>query len=432
MTLPGMARLIVEVGFSGPTTGAYLHLDDASRGRLDTARLGPDDLWADVSDQVVSARWRHGATTAAGATLRYEAGTATIVLKDPDRRFDPANLSGPYVVAGVSQVEPMRAVRLRAEWIDPQTGVVATYPLWRGFSDDWVAVATGPTTVNVTLTCKDGMAVFAAQDRDPSVAAGAGEDSGARVSRILDLAGWPASDRVIATGNSTLQATTLAGVALSELQLVADSEMGEFYLDTQGRATFRNRLALYSQTRSNTSQALFGDDSTSPTELPYEDIKVTNGAESIFNRISIARVGGVAQVSEDTASRDAYLTRIHRRTDLLLETDAAAADYSDALLNRLAQPEQKFTSLVVNLRADPRLWDKVLGRELGDRITAVRRPPGGGAPIQRDSYIRGIEHEHRADLSWTVTFVLQSAVRGQVFVLDHPILGQLDHSALAY
>jgi hypothetical protein len=63
-----------------------------------------------------------------------------------------------------------------------------------------------------------------------------------------------------------------------------------------------------------------------------------------------------------------------------------------------------------------------------------RRPPGVASPVVKDCFIRGITHTWSASpLSWTTTFTLQSASRyGSFFVLNDPVLGQLDNNALIF
>lgn len=419
-----IADLIVEVGFSGPGTGTALHLDDEVRGLLDSATLADAALWTDVTAWVTAVSTRRGATRADGPILRYEAGAATVTLRNEDRRFDPTNLSGPYTAAGVTQVEPMRAVRIRATW----DGV--TYPVWQGYADEWQVSYDGPTTSKVVLTCSDAFAVFASHDRGAVAAVGAGEDTGARIGRILDSIDWPDEDRLMATGDSTVQATTLADNTLTELLLTADTELGELYMDSRGRVVFRNRLALLEDVRSASPQAVLGDDDG--TELPYADVTVSYDAQSIYNRVSIARAGGTAQVVEDTASQSSYLTRTYTRTDLLHEADSESLDYAGYLLHQASEPELRFASLTLLPSRDDGLWAQALGREIGDRVTVVRRPPGGGDPIERDVIVRGISHEVTAELRWQATFVFQSATRLSFLVLDDPILGVLDENALAY
>lgn len=422
------AEVIVEVGFTAPSTGLYSHLDDASRGLLDTATLAPDGIWIQVPGYVMSVATRRGATRADGPNLRYEAGSATVVFTDAERRFDPTNLDGPYVSAGVTQVEPMRPIRVRATW----DGV--TYNVWRGYVDEWKIEYRNDADAIVTATCFDAFTVFASFDRNESGSVGAGETSGARIGRVLDSIDWGDTDRVIATGLSTLQATTLADNTLTELLLTADSELGEFYIDAEGRAVFRDRHAILTETRSNTSQATFGDDGV---ELRYSSINVDYSRSSIYNVVSIAREGGTAQRVEDSASVDEYLTRTYTRTDLLVQTDAESLAHANFLLGQAAQPELRFAEMEISPRRDAdddgALFEQALGRQFGDRVTVLRRPPGGGDPIERDVFIRGVEHKiSEGATDWTTTFVLQSASRFDFLVLDSPTLGALDSDRLAY
>jgi hypothetical protein len=256
--------LIVEAAFAGgASTGLYLHLDDSARGLLDTAQLGPEDgVWEDITDYVHRVRIRRGATQLESPIPRYEAGTAVISLDNSDRRFDPTNLDGPYVSGGVTQVTPMRAVRVMAVW----DGV--TYHLYRGFADEWRIDYNGPNYSLCELFATDGTKVLANNDRTAVGAVGAGEDTGARISRILDSAEWSETDRIIATGDTTVQATTLADNSWTEILLTQDTEFGEVFFDPQGRVVFRNRHAVMEELRSTSAVARFGDN-------PDPDIETT-------------------------------------------------------------------------------------------------------------------------------------------------------------
>lgn len=425
MTFP---TVIVEVAFSaGASTSVYLHLDDSMRGKLGTGTLAGSDVWTDVTSYVHAWSARRGANRVTSPALRYDSGTATITLDNSDRRFDPTYLAGPYVVAGVTQVTPMRAVRIRAT----HNGV--TYDIWRGFADEWQVDYGGPNYSVVTLTATDATKVLQSYDRAAVATVGGSENSGARVSRILDSVGWSATDRVIATGDTTLQATTLEGPAWTELSLVQDTELGELYIDTAGRVFFRNRLAILEDTRSNTSQATFGDESG---ELRYESVSVNYDDADLINLARIARTGGSTQTAQDTESQTLYLVHTHERTDLLMETDGAAADYAGWLIQQAADPELRFGSMTISPRRNDateenNLFAQVLGRQFGDRITIIRRPPGGGADIERDVFIRGVSHDV-GPLRWHTTFALQSATRFEFLVLDSATLGQLGSNALAY
>jgi hypothetical protein len=252
-----LPTLIVEAGFSSAAqSGSYLFLDDPARGKLDTATLAPDSLFTDITAYATTTvTTRRGANRVESPILRYEAGTVTVVLDNRDRRFDPSNLSGPYVSAGVTQVQPMRPVRIRATW----NGV--TYELFSGYADRWEVGydKAWPSYSTCTLTATDATKVLSNYVRGAVGAVGAGEDSGARATRILNSVSWSATARMIRTGDTTVQATTLAGDAWTELLLTQDTEIGECYLDAGGRVVFRNRQATLEDSRSALPNATFGD-----------------------------------------------------------------------------------------------------------------------------------------------------------------------------
>lgn len=424
-----LPTLIFEVGFTaGPSTGLSLHLGDSARGILDTNTLAAADVLQDVAAYVHEFSTARTSNRVAGPVLRYEAGTLTAQLNNTDRRFDPTNLAGPYVAGGVTQVTPMRIIQVRAAWAG--TG----YSVWRGFADSWLpGYIKGDAYSSVALTATDGFKVLGAYNRPPVAAAGTGELTGARVSRILDSAAWPVPDRVIDTGQTTFQSTTLEGDALAELQLVSDTEIGEVYLDSAGRVTFRDRWAVLTETRSNTSQATFGDDIPGG-ELPYFEIEPSYDDEQMVNLARITRVGGTEQLAQDATSQQNYLTHAYERSDLLMQSDSVAADHANGIVYLSKDPEYRFEALTINPLTDPDdLFPQVLGREIGDRITVRRRPPGGGATIEREVLIRGINHD--VDFrqgTWMTTWQLQAASKASFFVLNHATLGKLNNNALAF
>lgn len=425
--MPSFPTVRVEVAFSVTgTTGTTLHLDDPTRGKLDTATLATDDTWTDVTAYATpqgggKVTTRRGSNRVEGPAIRYEASQCTVLLDNSDRRFDPTNTSGPYTAAGVTQITPMRAVRILADWSG------TTYELFRGYVDEWQLSYDDPGYAEVTLTASDAFKVLGNINRDAATPVGTGETSGARINRILDSVSWPAADRVVATGDTTLQATTLDGDALNEMFLVQDTELGELYVDGGGRVVFRNRSAIFNEARSNVSQATFGDD---PAELSYQDVTVAYDDTGLVNRAQIAREGGTQQTADNIESQQQWLVRTHNRTDLLMQTDTTALDYAQFLVFIGKDPELRFASLSIPAHEDDTLWPHVLGREIGDRITVRRRPPGGGSTIERDVFIRGIQHEITD--RWITTWTLQSATKYSFLVLDNSVLGKLDQNALAY
>jgi len=255
-------QLIVEAGLvtTNPVQpGTVLILDDITFGLLDTGTLAADDTWTDLSSgfpqRVLGFTISRPSTRLQGPLWNYQAATASILCDNSDGALDPDNLAGPYVTGGATQLLPMVPVRVRGVFAG------AAYPLYSGFADGWV-----PAQVTylggyaaVTIPCTDGFKILAGTTLAASSAVGTGDTSGARVNRILTLAGWYTTRRVISAGNSTVQGTTLGADALSLMQIATDSEIGQLYQDSAGAVRFRARRDLLTTTRSDTIQAIFGD-----------------------------------------------------------------------------------------------------------------------------------------------------------------------------
>jgi hypothetical protein len=387
--------LTVEAGLTS-STGLYALFDSA---KFDTGQFGPDTVWSDVSQYVrsISSSRKFSREVAA-----WDPGTATFVLDNRKRYFSPSNLaaSSPYVSGGVSQIRPLRPMRWKATY----KGV--TYYGYTGYSTDWDEdFAPGMADAWVTVPCEDEMAMIAAVDGYAQSPIGAGETSGQRIHRILDNA-HNAAARSIDLGSVTMQATTLASNAATEIKLVTDSEGGACWIEADGTIVFERQYALIENARSNTVQATFGDGSDG--YLPCASIKPRYGSDLVKNAAAFARVGGTAQTVSDPASVSTYQFRQESRTDLVCETDAQALSLASFHVLRYKQPEQRIEQIVVKPRDAPdTLFPQVLGRKVRDLVRVVAHPPGGGT-ITQDCHIAGIAHEITGD-NWTTTFHLSDA-----------------------
>lgn len=410
----------VEAAFTvGGAYGTAMVLDS---GLLNTNTLSAE-VWTDITAYALSFNSRRGASRGEGPVLRYEAGTISVLLDNSDRRFDPTNLSGPYVSAGVSLVAPMRAVRILAEWGG------ASYPIFSGYADNWDISYEGPSVSKCTLTATDATKVLSNFDRVAlGSPVGAGELSGARVHRVLDSVSWPVGQRDIDPGQSTLQGTTMDRSGWEELLLVQDTEIGSLFVDGRGYVVFQDRGARMSKGSSLTVQGAFGDGAG---ELPYADHTIATDDDGLANLVRIARVGGTQQIAQDTTSQQQYLVKTYDRTDLLMETDEAAADYASFVLYQAKDPETRFPEMSVAGHDDDLLFNQMLSREIGDLITLTRRPPGGGV-VTRRCFIVGISHEVDGPNSWKTTWALQSATKWSFMVLNDATLGTLDNNAIAF
>jgi hypothetical protein len=386
----GWPGIIVEAGF-GPAApglaGTALILNDAALGKLGTGTLAGGTVWTSLGGYigdtpvVQALSVARTSTRQQGPLVTYEAGTAGITLSNSDGRFSPENLAGPYVAGGQTQIRPMVPVRVRAAWAG------TTYDLYSGYVRSWTppTAQNGPDYDYTVVQATDGFAVLEGVTIPAAGSAlGTGELSGARIARILAAAGWydPAQGlSVIGPGQSAVQGTTFGGTALSLLQLTADSEIGDLYVNGSGQLVFRDRHAPLTDTRSNTVQAVFGDQPgtvwPAGTELPYSDVTRPDDDTTMANDIQATRAGGTLQEAKDATAVGRFLfPRTHERSDLILQNDSDALSWAGYVLAISKDDEARFDSLTLQASSYPDdLFPQALGRELGDRIQVWRRPP---------------------------------------------------------
>lgn len=420
----GFPTVRVEAAFVVDSTSSFV-LDDPVKGVLGTAPLS-DEVWTDITAYANEFNSRRGASRAEGPVIRFEAGTLSVTLDNADRRFDPTNSASPYWSAGAgrSQVEPMRPVRVIADYQG------ASYPVFSGYADEWAISYEEPSMSFCVLTATDATKVLSDFDRVALTSeVGAGELSGARIHRVLDSVSWPVGLRDIDAGRSPLQGTTMDRSGWEELLAVQDSEIGQVFVDARGYVVFRDRYANFNDAKSTTVQAKFGDGAG---ELPFVDHDIINDHASLFNVVRIANKGGAQQTAEDTLSRQLYLTHTFERTDLMLLTDDDAADYAAFVLTMNKDPELRFNNLKIQGNDDDALWPYLLGLEFGDLITLTRRPPGGGPVVTRECYIIGVTHDVAGPGEWRTTWALQTATRWSFLTLDDATKGTLTTNTLAF
>lgn len=443
---PGWPLIIVEAGFA-PTApglaGTELILDDPVFGLLDTGTLASGTVWTSLNGYmpageaiVQTVTITRSSTRQQGPLVTYEAGTCTITLSNSDARFSPENLAGPYVSAGQTQVRPMVPIRVRATWAGNN------YNLFSGFALSWTppTATYGPDYDVTVLEATDAFRVLAGVTLPEIAPAGAGELSGTRIGRILGAAGWYAGAQGgtdIDAGQSTMQATVFGATALSLLQLTADSEVADLYVDGAGRVVFRDRHAPFTDTRSSTVQAVFGDTAgtvhPAGTELPYVEITRPDDDVTMCNDVQATIDGGtnLQQATDATAVSRFLFRRSYPRSDLILQTDLDALQWANYVLTISKNDESRFDALT--LQADDPSWalfPQALGRELGDRIQVWRDPPGMAA-FSKDCFIRGITHTITVD-GWETVWGLQAATRYAFLALDNAVTGQLNFNQLGW
>jgi hypothetical protein len=225
--------------------------------------------------------------------------------------------------------------------------------------------------------------------------------SGARVGRVLDSISWPAADRNIDTGQSTLQATSLTGSVLAYLQKVEESEGGLLYVTKDGKLRFRSRHGGFNLA----SQGTFGDGGGA--ELEYVDIAFDYSETLIYNETRVSRADGTVQTAKDATSQTNYGARTYTLDGLLITSDAESLDRANFLLGKYKDPVLRTTRMVVEPSGANAvdLFPQVLGREVGEKLTVRRKPQNVGVTIDQAVIIEGMKHDFR-DRFWSTEFML--------------------------
>lgn len=91
-------------------------------------------------------------------------GSASVVLDNRDRRFDPFNTTSPYWdgTTNSTKLVPRRQIRIRAQTVEG--GTTTTHDVFRGFINGWAPEWTeGGKDSTVTLSCFDAMQLLASE-----------------------------------------------------------------------------------------------------------------------------------------------------------------------------------------------------------------------------------------------------------------------------
>lgn len=393
--------------------GSYLTLNStAGKGKLNNAAaILAGDIATDITNDVVRVNIRRGKESQLFAAI--PAGRWTVQLENQSRKYDPLYASSPYT----GNIVPGKRLQITANGVPIADGNIEDWNYEYGVGDLGVAYA----------ECADALAQLAMCEFDAWTATAA-ETAGPRITAVLDRAEVNYTlNRDIDTGVSTLQGDSVSwgtNVA-SYLGTVAASDLGWFYAARNGSVTFRDRH--YSL--NNAAAVAFADDGTG---LPFVAIAVSYGAEKLFNRVGIERVGGTQQTANDTTSQAAYRVRSLTQSGLLLDSDTQAADMASYLLGIYAAPELRISQLVVDL---PTLSEaeqnSVLSLDITSLVQVTFTPNSVGSAIVRTCIVEGIAHDITPG-SHVVTLSLGDTDRRSFVRLDDTIFGKLDSNVLAF
>jgi hypothetical protein len=403
MAVPTLNAII---NFStGPSTAQAMQLDI---GILGTNVLADSvAVIVDVSNRINRVETNRGRTALSDL---FQTGSLTLRLTDQNGDFNPQNTSSPYYTF----LTPMKKVQITATYNN------VTYPIFSGFITSYVTTYPQESEDVATTTIQAVDAFRLAQLAQISTVTGAsaGDLSGVRVNEILDEIDWPQSMRDIDTGLTTLQADPGTNrTALQALTTVAESEYGALYVDATGSFVFQDRDVTVASI--GATPTLFADDGTG---IDYFDAAWILNDVLIFNKATITRLGGTAQVATNQASIDKYFLHSYFLDGLLMESDAVALDYAQAYVASRAETSIRCDAIVLDLYTpnyDPGVV-AALDLDFFDPITVLTTQPGGST-IEKTLQIFGVRMNITPN-SWKTTFTtLEPVIDG--FILGYSELG---------
>lgn len=420
--MPGLPVVGVSIDFAnGPAFGNPLILDDPTTP-LGTGILAdaPGDV-VDVSDIALQVSIRRGRNRILN---KFEAGIATVILADDNGDFSAQNTSSPYY----GKLLPLRKIRIYADYNDG--GGTDRYYLYSGYITTYNSTyGVGvEDTSKITLQCVDGFRLLNSILIDTVAGTGV-QLSGARVEALLDVVDFPTSQRIIDSGNSTLQADpgTSNRNLLDAIQLVESSEFGGFFIDAEGNATFFSRDTI--SKKADETPTVFADDGSAIT---YNQIEFANDDTLLVNDVTVTRLNGTSQNVFDQTSIDTYFLHSGKRDGILVQTDAEALDQAQTLLVARKDTTDRIDSMTINLD-DSNAVSKIvagLNLEIFDLVNVTKTVPGGST-ITKELFVQGLQHDITNNIF--TTKILTSEPLIQAFILDSTTSqGRLDSGILSY
>ena len=412
MTIPVINAII---NFS---TGAGF----ASPMILDAGILGVNALadttavTADVSSQVDSIKTVRGRTALSD---KFQTGTLTLRIVDQNGDFNPQNPASPF--AGL--LNPMRKVQITATYAS------VTYPIFAGYITSYSTSTPRFTgdVVYTTIQAVDGFRL--AQNAQISTITGgtAGQTTGTRIGKLLDAIGWPIGMRDIDTGQTTVQAdpATLR-TGLAAMQTIESTEYGALYMDALGNFVFQDRVLTSSSVAG--TPTVFADDGSG---ISYNNAVWKLDDSLIFNKATITRTGGTAQVASNQASIDKYFLHSYQEQNLLMETDAEALNNAQAYVASRQETSVRCDAVTLDLYTNDYNTGILAALDLDffDPVTVTTTQPGSST-LSKTLQVFGVSHDIKPN-AWKTTFTTLEPIIDS-FIIGSSQYGVLGTSTLSY
>ncbi len=397
---------------------------------FDSDPFDESQTFTDVSQYVRQFSTSRGRTNELG---QFGAGQAQIMLSNTDNRFNPSQTTHFYDSTNSrTKIQPLKRVKISAEYSS------STYVIFEGFLDTIPVVFTaqGQDSI-VTFRATDAFKIFQSTVLDSrswrlgragfselGITTRLGytdetELSSARVTRILNVIGFPSNRRDILTGTNNVIGQAVTSNVLSALREVEISENAQFFISKDGKATFRNRDYRLSNTKAINVQGTF---SNTGSDLPYTDVSLSLDDNEIINVYEWTRSGGSTQYASDADSVIRFTAKTSSQGTINVN-DSDVNSLIDQKIAETALPIVRIDKLTVSPRDDTNLWTQVLDRDFGDRIK-VKVQNTDGTTFEDELFIESISHQvNGSSQSWSWSATLSPA-GSSAWILGSAKLGE--------
>jgi hypothetical protein len=347
----------------------------------------------------------------------FQAGSATLVLDNRLRTYDPLYEDGP----NYGNLKANRRVRITLDLTGTPTVI------FNGWTDGWsFAYDKSNNDATATITCIDALAKagFSAIPAGTTPVLTAGEYVATRGDALVTAAGstditYSAADGYARFG-TTWDATVQHNL-LTELRRCAELEVAPLLALDDGTLHQEARYWFATRALSATSNC------TIPSAtLPCTEVRVLYDARELVSAVSMTdEVGNVA-----TATNAAAVTEFGERYADLNFNNMPAGDASSLAgaaatwVGLRGGEEMRFDTVTILPQRSDDWWEHIQDRRPLDRVTVSLTPMSVGDPITQDAFIDGIEHHITTD-SWVTQWHLLPAdlyAAVDFFVLDVDVL----------
>ena len=414
MALP--AQITVSFDFSsGATFGYPFTLDDAKYGLLGTGTLAASTVPEPVYDLTPDVRQ---ITIRRGRNImrdQYEAGTATVRVLDPNSNFNPQNVNSPFF----GFLTPLRKIRVAA------TVGGNSYFLFSGYTTDYAySYPQGQETGYVDIQCVDAFRLMQQAGVTTVASAPAGQNTGQRVSAILNQVQWPSNMRQVDSGSTLCVADPATNrPSLDALLNAAFSEQGAFFINGSGTAVFKNR------TNTITSASATPIEFNQSGGIPYKNLTYAFDDKLIINSASMTRVGGSPQLAENLASIAKYFPHQSNETNLVCQTDADALNIARIYTATRQETTIRIDAMTVDLLDTAVPTATMLGLEYFTPLKITNIQPDGST-IVKTLQCQGLAWDITPNQMQVTVTTLEPITDG--FTLGSAVQGIIGTSVLAY